>query len=275
MGGSAMLLVSHDESFLSKINNEININLLKISNITTVIIRKSDGDIIKRFIQDYPSQFSRVNMNIKFESIKTSKKVKIDFVTRSDDYKSYAFVKELFEKFFKEIEIKTLLFEPHYKYSSCKVPEQNLNNTINNSTINTNVSNEEYCTPLNKQNNPNINNSTLILHENVRQKCIWFMFKDTNPVLYWTYMIYFSDWCLKNNRFNLMCSKEVTDYSGINYESVNYCFNTVMNKPNDNMDFIKKDMEFVDKYSKTNIDDSNSYPIIFVNNLKYKVKFKY
>ena len=67
IGGSAMLLVSRDDTFESKLNYDD--SLSKVENIPTAIIRKVDGDLIKDFIKTNPSLFARINMLIKFESV--------------------------------------------------------------------------------------------------------------------------------------------------------------------------------------------------------------
>jgi len=74
IGGYVMLLVSQDENYeietnLENDNISDNLSAQKLPTIPTMIIKKSEGEIIKEFIKSYPSLFSMINLFIKFEYV--------------------------------------------------------------------------------------------------------------------------------------------------------------------------------------------------------------
>jgi hypothetical protein len=85
-----MLLVSNDETFHHEMN--VDDKLGERIDIPTVILKKSDGETIKRYISNNPHQ--KVMMSVKFVSVKEGGNVQIDLYMRSDDVKSLHFFKE-------------------------------------------------------------------------------------------------------------------------------------------------------------------------------------
>lgn len=67
-GGAAMLLASRDESFEDDLNFDAPTG--KVEHIPTLIIKKSDADILKDFITKNPDQYESVHMYIKFENVR-------------------------------------------------------------------------------------------------------------------------------------------------------------------------------------------------------------
>jgi hypothetical protein len=85
-----MLLVS-DKNIL---HEELNVDDKYGSriDIPTVIIKKDDGDIMKRFIRENPN--TQILLSVRFETFKEKGNVNIDLYMRSDDIKSLHFFKE-------------------------------------------------------------------------------------------------------------------------------------------------------------------------------------
>ncbi len=134
--------------------------------------------------------------------MKKEDNIDFDYFLRSDDIKSYTFFKE-FLQYYKELGVESLKLEPHYKYSSCvwcSGFDQEIEGCVNNG---------KYCGAINHA--ANITDAKLVLNENIRQKCIWYLYKIENPLTYWKYMIYFADNCLKpgSERFTEECAEEV------------------------------------------------------------------
>lgn len=119
---------------------------------------------------------------------------------RSDDKKSYSFFKE-FYRYYKELGQLNLQFEPHYKYSSC-IGCSNFDQEVEGC-----VNKGRYCGSINYS--YNITNASLVLQENIRQKCIWYNHKSFDPIKYWNYMVDFDRSCLSQGLFNEQCSENV------------------------------------------------------------------
>lgn len=121
---------------------------------------------------------------------------------RSDDLKSYEFFRE-FQQYYKELGAKSLLFEPHYKYTTCAEC------TSFDKDVEGCILKGKYCGALN--NELKITNATQVVTENVRQKCIWYLNKEKNPLFYWNYMINYADLCMSplEPNFSDTCSKKV------------------------------------------------------------------
>jgi len=72
------------------------------------------------------------------------------------------------------------------------------------------VQNGKYCGAINKP--LGITNATLVLYENIRQKCVWYTYKTNEPLMYWNYMVAFKNKCLRpmNPTFTTDCSNQVS-----------------------------------------------------------------
>lgn len=95
-----MLLVSDDETF--KTSDNVDDQLGNRVDIPTVIIKKSDGQSIKRYLNDKPG--AKVVMAIKFMSVSNGGPVTVELFMRSDDVKALHFFKE-FEAYYGKLSI--------------------------------------------------------------------------------------------------------------------------------------------------------------------------
>ena len=98
--------------------------------------------------------------------------------------KSSQFYLEFYE-FYKTLG-QSVKFEPFYKYNTC----QDCDYT---EYVPGCVQNGKYCGAVNSA--LGIKDPLLILNENIRQKCIWYLNNNVNTLVYWDYM----------NKFNSLC----------------------------------------------------------------------
>ena len=95
-----MLLVSDK----NKLHDELNVDDKYGSriDIPTVIIKKDDGDVLKRYMRENPNK--QILISVKFASFKEKGNVNIDLYMRSDDIKSLHFFKE-FKNYYQKMSI--------------------------------------------------------------------------------------------------------------------------------------------------------------------------
>jgi hypothetical protein len=108
-----------------------------------------------------------------------------------------------------------------------------------------------------------IKNGTLMLEENVRQKCIYL--SNENKELYWKYMIQFSKTCgdFMEPKFDSQCSNEIINNLKIDVGNINACMYTVFYSKNHTI--LRKDFE---SYSKNKV---FQVPQMRINNQKFRV----
>jgi hypothetical protein len=101
-----MLLVSDDRSFKEHKNRDDVLG--NRVTIPTVILKKDEGDEIKRFIDNNMSE--HVVMSIKFSGVKNGEMLTIDLFMKSDNVKSLHFFKE-FEQYYKKLSKNSFFFQ--------------------------------------------------------------------------------------------------------------------------------------------------------------------
>jgi hypothetical protein len=122
---------------------------------------------------------------------------------RSDDIKSLYFFKE-FKNFYKNIGIKRVSFNPVYKYAS--------NENLDEEDLENSCVMKKYCAKENPQ--LKISFPIFIIIENIRQKCLFSKYKNSENDFfdkYWEYMVLFGEECASPDKPNFQpdCSKEV------------------------------------------------------------------
>lgn len=132
-----MILVSDNESFNSEFNRDDQSG--EKLDIPTVIIKSSDGQIIKDYVKENPNV--DISMTIFFETKNESNKVFVRMFMRSDDPKSLHFFSEFREYF--EILRGKILFFPYYKYYECEQCE--VSNSVSEKPENSCIKSIEYC----------------------------------------------------------------------------------------------------------------------------------
>ena len=95
-----MILVSDDDSFKDSLNSEDKLG--ERVEITTIIIKKKDGDIIKDYFRQNPN--NDVSMSVKFNSIIEGDKFDFQLFLRSDDIKALNFFRE-FRVYYEKLSI--------------------------------------------------------------------------------------------------------------------------------------------------------------------------
>lgn len=113
-----MLLVSNDER--TEKDENVDDKLGESVNIPTIIMKRSDGQLIKEAINN-SNEESIVLMSVKFTSLDIGEKLNFELFMRSDDIKALHFFKE-FEQYFQKMSklILTLFyFRKQNKFHSC------------------------------------------------------------------------------------------------------------------------------------------------------------
>jgi len=103
-GGRVMLLVSDNDYFNYKDN--VDDQLGDRIDIPSIILKKNEGDEIRKYIMDNPSK--KVVMSIKFTASKTDGPLKIELFIKSDDMKALHFFKE-FKQYYDKLSKKICL----------------------------------------------------------------------------------------------------------------------------------------------------------------------
>jgi len=121
---------------------------------------------------------------------------------RSDHSKSLFFFKE-FSNFYKDIGTEKIIFTPIYKYQEPYYFEED---EKKNACVL-----DKYCGGYNAA--LNVFDPSLILLENIRQKCLYERYYPTSLYFekYWTYMMKFAENCADENApdFTLECADKV------------------------------------------------------------------
>ncbi len=245
-GGNVMLLV-FDQNTL---NDDFNVDDLLGENvdIPSVIIPKNIGDLISKYSN------KNVILSISFTGVNEKNIVEMNLFLRSDDVKSISFFNEFNE--YKNILGDKLIFKPVYKYFSFK--EDKYDNSINSQSGKSCIKKKiNYCGTDNID--LNIKNPRLILIENLRQSCIYSQY---NIDIYWNYMIYFNNNCLKigNIDFNEECSIRSLSKNNIDKKKIDLCMNNLISIESK----VEEDYKL---YEKMKI---YKYPEITLNGIKYK-----
>jgi hypothetical protein len=95
-----MIIVSDDETFHDEMN--VDDKLGERIDIPTIIITKSNGDTIKKYIEKNPE--AKVTVSVKFVTIKEDENINLELYMRSDDAKALHFFKE-FENYYELLSI--------------------------------------------------------------------------------------------------------------------------------------------------------------------------
>lgn len=194
--------------------------------------------------------------NLYFESIMSSTALEFQYFLRSDNIKALHFFEE-FESYFNMIK-KRVKFEPIYKYNQCE------SNCVSSNNMKDDEEGcwGEFCGGYNPD--LKVENSKLVLLENIRQKCI---FKKFGLDTYWQYMKNFSKTCadLELPLFNTKCSKDVMILLKIEETKVEKCMKESLDQINvKSTNLISADSEAISIFNVHRI------PTIELNGIKYK-----
>jgi hypothetical protein len=251
-----MLLVSNDE-FLSKSEN-IDDKTGERVNIPTVIIKNTDGALIKKSLQNQ-NDSQKVSLAVKYTNINKDGNLVMELYMRSDDVKALHFFKE-FKSNFDKMKNK-MKFIPVYKYHKCSSCESK--NDLKELYQDACVYNGKYCGSYNFD--LNIENTRTILLENLRQACVYKLNNSQDDIqIYWNYMIAFSDMCVNINEplFNEKCAENALDISKANKEKVNACMKEAVEG--------NKSENFQQDIQKFQDNKVHKYTTIILNGVNYK-----
>ena len=252
--GKVMLIASDSNIFEQEYNID---DLIEKPSITTVIITKDFGDIIREYTKytfnENNKEDKHIILNMKFSGVKENGKVELELFFRSDDKKVLSFFQEFY--LYKKILGDLLLFKPHYKYS--KYVNEEYSNELTDKLPYPCVKESRMCSTSNRQ--LNINNPRIILMENIRQSCIY---KEYGIDYYWLYMMSFGEICadLVTPDFNEECAYKVLNMSLIDSEKIKHCMKNMIEKNGQ----IEEDFE---NYQKRKI---YTVPDIYINGIPYR-----
>jgi len=217
-GGMIMLLISDDKTFkdYKNVDDKIGDRIT----IPTIILRKEEGSEIKRFIEKNKKE--RVAMSIKFFGKLSDDSMTFDLFLRSDDPKALHFFTE-FKQYYDLLK-NEWTFTPYYKYyqytweQSSDVPNAKGSEPC--------MHQGKYCAHENED--LQIYNPRIVLIENIRQSCIFKIYKDDANDVYWNYMINFSDTCVDINYpiFTEECAEDIMELMKIDKDEVDKCIKT-------------------------------------------------
>lgn len=252
--GKALIIVGGDDDDFEDAENQDTVDDASIT-IPTLIVKKDSGDTIFNYIKNDSSK--RIILSLSFKDSIVGGKVNMQLYLRSDTIKALHFFKE-FEQYFDKLGDR-LNFTPVYKYTECLFcPSQdNLEDVPEDGCF----KEGHFCGSFNLD--LKIENSRLVLLENLRQKCIY----EVYPLkTYWNYMKNFSDLCadLSFPTFNKKCSKEVMRLVKIDNSKVEECMQAEITKKDQQISVMAKDYDLYNKYSV------HRYPQIIINEMKYK-----
>ena len=252
--GAGLIIVSNKNDFAEDDNYD-DFDGMELT-IPTLIIKKESGDILLDYIKNNPND--NIILSLNFTATAQIKgKVNIKLYLRSDQIKAIHFFTE-FKNHMKKLGDK-LNFTPVYKYTACEYCTSQ--DDLKVEPVDACFKNGKYCGGFNTD--LGIENTRVVLLENLRQKCIWKLF---DLEKYWNYMDSFSRVCadLDMPTFNEKCSKEVMDEVKVSRKEVEDCMKSSLSPVTEEDDLLKKDYEDF---------ESNSiyrYPQITINEFKYK-----
>eukprot|EP00340_Litonotus_pictus_P002429 CAMPEP_0170517792 /NCGR_PEP_ID=MMETSP0209-20121228/3657_1 /TAXON_ID=665100 ORGANISM="Litonotus pictus, Strain P1" /NCGR_SAMPLE_ID=MMETSP0209 /ASSEMBLY_ACC=CAM_ASM_000301 /LENGTH=475 /DNA_ID=CAMNT_0010803133 /DNA_START=1 /DNA_END=1428 /DNA_ORIENTATION=+ len=252
--GGALIIISSGNHFEDE--NNLDDYTDKGINIPTIIITQDSGALIFDSLRNNTNE--RIVFSLSFKDSDITDKVYMELYFRSDQVKALHFFNE-FAEYFEKLGSK-LVFVPYYKYTECLFCPSS--NTLDDTPEDTCFFDGKFCGSFNA--NLEIENSRLVLLENLRQKCI---FEKYPTEKYWTYMSKFSDICsdLYLPTFNKKCSKEVMKIAKISNSQVEECMTeNLAPMADDKKNYLKDD------YAKYESESIHRFPQIVINKKMYK-----
>lgn len=251
--GVALIIISSNNDFEEQKNFDDYDS--KIITIPTLIIQKDSGDTIFDYIKN--DNNAKIILSISFKSVFLGGKINMQLFLRSDQVKALHFFTE-FEQYFNRLGDK-LNFTPVYKYTECLFCQ--FSDSLEDLPLDSCFKEGKFCGAINQD--LNIDNSRLVLLENLRQKCI---FEKYDIGIYWKYMMKFSEICADLNlpTFDKACSKQVMRLVNIETSKVEDCMLTQITASDEVTNVMKQDYDLYTKYSV------HRYPQIIINDIKYK-----
>lgn len=253
--GVALIIISNDNYFAETLN--VDDTEGKQITIPTMIVNAATGAILTDYLRENNNlgTFARITLSLSFKSNIENDKLNMKMYFRSDQVKALHFFKE-FEQYAQKLGDQ-LVFRPVYKYTECTFCDSN--DKLEDEPVDNCFLQGKYCGGYSSD--LNIENSRMVLLENLRQKCI---FTSYPLATYWKYMVRFSDTCadLSLPLFDRNCSNDIMSTSQISKEVVEACMSKALSDPES-----KLLSEDVSDFEEAKI---HRYPGITINKVKYK-----
>ncbi|CAD8079661.1 unnamed protein product [Paramecium primaurelia] len=250
-GYQMLVIVDNFDEEISGLNL-VSLNETKEIDIPAILISKKQGDIIKQYMD--ANQNDKVYLVIKFPEMMKTEKVKYHYWFSAMDKQSYQFL-EQFYPFHMEMK-EQLIFTPHYSIDRCGKCKKD-NYTSQHQQC---LSGGRYCASDPDGDGPLTGQDSV--REIVRQLCI---FKKDN-VKWWKYVVKYSNKCLTQMQAS-QCSNDIMTQVGLVPEDIQECYVKSFKSKNDELE----DNELLNEQYQTNLNYSAmSWPILYINDLKYK-----
>lgn len=231
--------------------------------IPTILISKADGNIIKKFIQENPSE--NIQIEIEFRTEK-SDFVKVDYFTLINDEQGYKILNEFstFYFFLKDI----VSFTPHY----LSYPLEGLTKAEKENNC---VSGGKYCLTGGVPRNKNAPGRSLLM-DSIFHQCFHKVVtsNETNyhPEYYFSLTNYYESHCLYI-RYKKFCGKSVLENLGISEKEVDDCIYQSFGKEDTVMkpeDYANENSILHENYKKATDERIKIFPTFMVNGKKLK-----
>ncbi|CAD8120704.1 unnamed protein product [Paramecium sonneborni] len=250
-GYQMLVIVDNQDEEITGLNL-VSLNETKEIDIPAIMISKKQGDLIKEYMDRNINE--RVYIVVKFPEMMKSEKVSYQYWFSAMDRSSYQFLEQFYPF---HIEMRDQLeFTPHYAIDRCGICKKEDYKKPNQQCL----SGGRYCASDPDADGPLTGQDAV--REIVKQLCI---FKQ-DQLKWWQYAVKYSNRCLTNTEI-LKCASEVMEQVNIDQKEVKSCYEKSFNNKNDELE----DNELLSQQYQINLNFSAfSWPILYINDLKYK-----
>ena len=231
--------------------------------IPAILISKNDGDkIINYYIEhrDSKEDIKKIRFEIKFDLEKKDNTVNYEIWYTPDIENVYIFLKD-FQRYqyileeYAKINVRFVTY-PHFLYDA------NKNNPYDDC-----FGAGLYCIRPGKF---GITDGTLIIMQSLIQKCIFdYSMKNEKQRYFLNYMTKFYENCIKQEKFNEICSNDVINNVGIPLDEINSCVKNSFVLQSENSYKISKNKILDNEYALRKKYNVNRVPSITINGRLY------
>ncbi len=209
--------------------------------IPSLLISKKDGNILKKFMKE--NKDKPINLEIDFEIEKGSNS-ELNLYMSSNQEEVYTIMKSFKEYFYLLNSEEGITLTPHYitnkdpLYSLDSLTKKEKEDIFKEC-----YGEGKYCVTGFINNSVSIDvNSSLIIEENLIQKCIYLEGKSSkNSSIWYDYMLLFYDNCYNSNNFTKEWGQDVMDNLNVNKGNILKCVESSFIYPSNITDESKKD----------------------------------
>ncbi|CAD8109004.1 unnamed protein product [Paramecium sonneborni] len=252
--GYVMMVLINDINEESNLGVENKFNEYSDIEIPSIIIKKSQGELLKSFLLQ--KQHESVYVQILFPELLKTDKVNYEYWFSSMDKSSYRFLKQFYSF---HMQMKDFVeFTPHYTLGRCGHCER-FQFTRRDSLC---LSGGRYCAADPDGNGPLDGQDAV--REVVRQICIF----KTDKNKWWNYVLKYSQLCLdSSNSISNVCYNDVLQALQIDPKKIETCYNDSFLGLNHELD---DNILLSQEYQKSQQLQIYFWPILYINNVRYR-----